>query len=145
MPSLIELAWIIPFAPFAGGIFVLLLLISFNRTMNRLSRPVSYLLATCVASSTALSFTLFEKHLSGQVLDWDLSMVSMDFRLSLYVDSIATITSAICGLVILTVVILSYYLLDRKEGYVRYLVLLGISSGSIFTFILSGNLFHSLF
>ena len=145
MSSLLDIAWLIPFAPFAGAFLIWALLINFNRTMNRLSKPVSCLLALCVALSTGLSFALFEKDLSGQLLDWDLNIASKQFHLALYVDKIASLTSAICGLIVLTTMLLSYFLMERKRGYVLYFVLLGIASGSISAFTLSGNFFHKLF
>ena len=145
MPSLLDIAWLIPFAPFAGAFLIWALLISFNRTMNRLSKPVSYLLALCVALSTGLSFALFEKDLSGQLLNWDLNIASKQFHIALYVDRIASLTAAICGLVVLTMMLFSYYLMERKKGYVLYFVLLGVASGSISAFTLSGDLFHKLF
>ncbi len=145
MSSLLDIAWLIPFSPFAGAFLIWALLISFNRTMNRLSKPVTYLLALCVVLSTGLSFALFEKDLSGQLLDWDLSLATKQFHLALYVDRIASLTAAICGLVVLTMMLFSYYLMERKKGYVLYFVLLGVASGSISAFTLSGDLFHKLF
>jgi len=145
MSSLLDVAWLIPFAPFAGAFLIWALLIIFNRTMNRLSKPVSFLLALCVAFSTGLSFALFQKDLSGQLLDWNLNIASKQFHLALYVDRMASLTAALCGLVVLTIMLFSYYLMERKKGYVLYYVLLGVASGSIFAFTLSGNLFHKLF
>ena len=67
MSNLLDLAWLIPTIPFAEAIFVLILLISFNRTMNRLTKPVALLGALSVGLSTLFSFVFFQKHLSGQV------------------------------------------------------------------------------
>ena len=58
MSVLSDLAWLIPVAPFCGSLFVAVLLISFNITMNRLRKPVSFFLAGLVA--TARVFTLGE-------------------------------------------------------------------------------------
>ncbi len=145
MSSLLDIAWLIPLAPFIGAFAIWLLLISFNRTMNRLSKPVSYFLITCVAVSTGLSFALFEKNLSGQLFDLDLNIASKTFHFGLYVDSLASITSTICSSIILVIMILSYYLLNRNKGYVLYFSCLGALCGSLLSFIFSGSLFHRLF
>ncbi len=140
MQLLLDIAWLIPFVPFAGALFVMLLLISFNRTMNRLSKPVSYFLMFCVGLSTVLSMILFENHLSGDILDWDLELLNSKFHFGLHIDSIASLVIAITGIAVLIIMIISYNLMDRKKGYVRYFMLLSLASGSIFSFLLSSNI-----
>ena len=49
------------------------------------------------------------------------------------------------GLFIMIIMVGSYYLMDRKKGYVRYFVFLGMLCSSLLTFVLSGEPFHSLF
>ena len=144
MPLLLKLSWIIPFAPFLGGFLVLILLISFNRTMNRLSKPVSYLLIVSVGVSTILSFLLYSNNLSGQVYNWEFTLSNAELHLGFYVDSVSTLTSTCFGLFILMIMITSLYLRERKKGYVAYFVFLGLACGAIFSFILSGELFHRL-
>jgi prolyl oligopeptidase PreP (S9A serine peptidase family) len=46
MPSAAELAWLIPVLPLVGAFITGLGLISFNRTVNRLRKPVALLLIT---------------------------------------------------------------------------------------------------
>ena len=145
MPSLLKIAWLIPFSPLFGAIFVLLLLISFNRTINRLTKPVSYFLITCVALSTIMSFILYQKHSSGNILDINLIILNLQLHWELYVDRLAAIASTAFGLIILTIMICSYFLMDRKKGYVSYFIALGLGYFSILSFILSGDLFHNFF
>ena len=143
MSSLLDFAWLIPFAPFGGALFILLLLISFNRTMNRLSKPVSYLLIACVALSAGLSFALFEEGLSGELFDWDLNIGNLKYHLGFYIDSFSSLTSTICCLGVLLIMLFSYYLSERKKGYVLYFVSLSFSCGALLSFLLSGSLFHA--
>ena len=78
----------------------------------------------------------------------EISVVAVDIGPGLYTGLRVGVTSAISiafGLIVLTVMVSSYFLLDRKKGYVRYFILLGFISGSVFTFILSGDLFHKYF
>ena len=145
MPSFLELAWIIPFSPLLGTFVLWLSLVSFNRTTNRLTKPVSYLLIICVGLSTLISFLLYSKHLSGQELGFDLIVFKLNLHFGLYLDNVSTLASAIFGLIALMIMIFSYKLMDRQKGYVSYFLLLGLLSVSIFSFILNGDLLHSVF
>ena len=49
MPSAEELAWLIPVLPLFGAVLTGLGLISFNRTINRLRKPVMLALVTTIA------------------------------------------------------------------------------------------------
>ena len=145
MPSFLELGYLIPLTPTIGAIFVWILLVSFNRTTNRLTKPISFLLIASVGISTVISFLFFHQELFGQILDLDLASINLSLHLRLSIDKVASIFSTAFGLIVLTVLVSSYFLLDRKKGYVRYFILLGFISGSVFTFILSGDLFHKYF
>ncbi len=144
MSIFLEIAWLVPFIPFLGAFLILLLLFCFNRTMNRLTKPVSFLLISCVGLSTLLSLILFQAHLEGNIIDWHLIVFGRPFDFGFYLDNISAIASLIAGLIILIVMISSYYWMDRKNGYVGYFAFLGLLSSAIFSFILSGDLFHRL-
>jgi len=145
MKSVLALGWLIPLAPILGAMIVLTLLISFNRTINRLTKPVSYLLIVCVGLSTVTSFLLFQQELFGQIIDLNLVFLTQKFHLALSIDKMASIISTGFGLLILIVMLSSYLLLDRRKGYVRYFIALAMISGSVFSFILSGEVFHRYF
>ena len=145
MSSIFKIAWLIPLFPLAVAFSLLILLISFNRTMNRLSKPVSYLLMISVALSTVISFIVFKQQLSGQITDWDLDILAIKIHLGLYIDDIAAKISTSLGVFALIIMASSFYLMDRKKGYVRYFISLSLSFGLVFLFVLSGDPFHSLF
>ena len=65
MPSASELAWLIPLLPLLGAAITGLGLISFNRTINRLRKPVALLLISCVGAAAVLSFAVLLEQLSG--------------------------------------------------------------------------------
>ena len=65
MPSPAELAWLIPVLPLAGACLVGLGLISFNRTVNRLRKPVAFLLISCVGAAAVLSYAVLAQQLAG--------------------------------------------------------------------------------
>ena len=145
MQSVLALGWLIPLAPISGALVLLALLISFNRTINRLTKPVSYLLILCVALSTATSYLLFQQKSFGQIIDLDFIILNFKLHLGFSIDEMASIASTGFGLLVLILMACSYFLLDRKKGYVRYFIALGLFSGSIFSFILSGEFFHKYF
>ena len=145
MKSVLALGWLIPLLPILGAMIVLTLLISFNRTINRLTKPVSYLLIVCVGLSTVTSFLLFQQELFGQIIDLNLVILTQKLHLELSIDKMASIISTGFGLLILIVMLSSYLLLDRRKGYVRYFIALAMISGSVFSFILSGEVFHRYF
>ena len=144
MSSIVKIAWLIPSLPFAIAIFLLILLLSFTRTMNRLTKPVSYILLITIFFSTTLSFLSFQKGLSGQILDWNLNVLAKEAHLSLYIDQISSEVSTIFGIVVLIVMGSSLIFMERRAGYVRYFISLGLISGLGFLFVLSGDPFHSL-
>ena len=65
MPLPSEHAWLIPVLPLAGACFVEFLLISFKLTMNRLSKPVLFLLVSCVGAAAVLSYALLAEQRAG--------------------------------------------------------------------------------
>ena len=140
MQSLLDFAWLIPFLPFVASILIAILLLSFNRTMNRLTKPVSFLLALSTAFSTLLSFLFFEKHISGPISIFNLDKYGFKF----YIDDPSSIAMTAVGIIIFGVIVISYFRSQRQKGYVLYIVSLGFLSAILFAFALSGDLFHSL-
>ena len=65
MTSAAEIAWLIPVLPLAGAALTGLGLISFNRTVNRLRKPVALLLITLVGAAAVLSYTVLAEQLAG--------------------------------------------------------------------------------
>jgi len=53
---------LIPFIPLVTSLFIFILLVSFNRTLNRLTKPVTALVALSLLSSALISsFDYFKK------------------------------------------------------------------------------------
>ena len=62
-----NLSILIPMLPMGMALFILTLLVSFNKTMNRLTKPVSFLVVFSLLSSALLSTYLFFKKIEGEV------------------------------------------------------------------------------
>ena len=111
--------------------------------MNRLTKPVSLLFIFGLIFSTLFSFVLFEKHISG-ILSTSLGLEFLKNDFKLYIDSSALLDAIVFGLTSLIAMLISYISLERRTGYVRYFISLGLLSGLAFIFVFSGSIFHDL-
>ena len=135
---LLNLAWLIPGIPIISSIFTTVLLLSFSKTMNRLTKPVSFFLIISLAASEIINFILFQKKISGNDL-------LFGRNLELAVDRPALIFAESIGLIFLLTMLFSVTKLKRRNGYVRYFILLGFFSGFLYCFSFSGSLFHNFY
>ena len=65
MPSAADSAWLIPVLPLLGALITGLGLISFNRTINRLKKPVALLLISCIGAAAVISYAVLFEQLGG--------------------------------------------------------------------------------
>ena len=134
---LLNLTWLIPGIPIISSVFITVLLLSFNTTMNRLTKPVSWVLIISLTLSEIINFILFKNDISGNE-----QLFARNFQL--VVDKPALLFSESTGLFFLLIMIFSVAKLQRRKGYVRYFFLLGLFSGFLSLFSFSGSLFHAL-
>ena len=135
---LLNLTWLIPGIPIIASIFITVLLLSFSKTMNRLTKPVSYFIIISLIFSEILDFILLKKNISGNEL-----LFGRNFEL--VVDRSAIIFTESVGLIFLLIMLFSVTKLQRRNGYVRYFAFLSFLSGFIYLFAFSGNLFHNFY
>ncbi len=138
MAMLLNLTWLIPALPLGSSVFIALLLLSFSKTMNRLTKPVSYLIMISLIFSEIINFILFKKNISGNDI-----LFRSNFEL--VVDRPALLVSELTGLIFLLIMLFSVAKLERRTGYVRYFISLGILSGLVYLFSFSGSLFHNFY
>ena len=135
---LLNLTWLIPGLPIIASIFIAVLLLSFSKTMNRLTKPVSYFIIISLTFSEVFDFILFKKNIVGN----DLILRS---NFELVVDRSALLFSELIGLIFLLIMLFSVAKLERRTGYVRYFISLGLLSGLVYLFSFSGSLFHNFY
>ena len=135
---LLNLAWLIPGIPLIAAFFIALLLLSFSKTMNRLTKPVSYFIIISLTFSEIFNFILFKKNIVGN----DLIFRS---NFELVIDRSALLFSESLGLIFLLIMLFSVAKLERRTGYVRYFISLGLLSGLVYLFSFSGSLFHNFY
>ena len=134
---LLNFTWLIPGLPIIASAFITVLLLSFSKTMNRLTKPVSYFIISSLIFSEIIDFILFKNNISGNGPFFGTS-------LELVVDRSAILFSESIGLILLLIMLFSVTQLERRNGYVRYFVFLGFFSGCLYFFFFSGTLFHNL-
>ena len=139
---LLNLAWFIPGLPIIASVFILILLVSFSKTMNRLTKPVSLTLIFSVILAEIIDFILFEGNTSGIIsLSEKFRFIGNGFKL--VIDSQALIVSFSLGLIFLLIMLVSFIKLKRRNGYVRYFISLGFLIGLVYVFTFSGTIFHN--
>ena len=135
---LLDLTWLIPGSPIFSSILIALLLLSFRKTMNRLTKPVSYFIIISLIFSEIINFILLEGDVSGNE---PIPLTSFE----LVVDRQALLFAESIGFIFLLIMLFSVSKLKRKIGYVRYFVSLGLLSGLTYLFSFSGILFHNIY
>tara|TARA_Y100001968_G_C18830728_1_gene468988 strand:- start:78 stop:530 length:453 start_codon:yes stop_codon:yes gene_type:complete len=135
---LLNLAWLIPGIPLIASIFIALLLLSFSKTMNRLTKPVSYFMIISLTLSEIINFIFLKKNVVGNDL-----IFGSDFELVL--DRPSLLFSESIGLIFLLIMLFSLAKLERRSGYVRYFISLGLFSGLVYLFSFTGSLFHNFY
>jgi len=115
---------LIPLIPLVTSLFILILLASFNRTLNRLTKPVTALVALSLLSSAFISsFDYFKKIEEELVLSEFLKLVNEKIIIFFL-------------LIMILIIGISFYKLPRKKGYVSLMISLGLISSSVILSIL---------
>ena len=135
---ILNFTWLIPGIPIIASSLITLLLLSFSKTMNRLTKPISYFIITSLVCSEVINFILFKKNISGNY-----SFFRSDFEL--FVDRPALLFAEYIGLIFLLIMFFSVVKLKRRSGYVSYFIFLGFLSGLVYLFSFSGSFFHDLY
>ena len=144
MPSAAELAWLIPVLPLAGACLVGLGLISFNRTINRLRKPVAWLLISCVGAAAVLSYAILAQQLAGAgptevLFNWA-SAGTFNLQMGFRVDALAAVMLALVTTIAVLVMVYSDGYMAHDKGYVRFFTYLALFSSSMLGLVISPNL-----
>ena len=91
---LLNFIWLIPGLPIIASFFIALLLLSFNKTMNRLTKPVSFIIIISLTCSEIINSILLKKNIIGNDL-----LFGGDFKL--VVDRPALIVAELIGFIFL--------------------------------------------
>ena len=136
MGNFLNTSILIPLIPLITSLFIFGLLASFNRTLNRLTKPVTALVALSLLSSAFISlFDYFKKIEEELVLSESLKFfeaTNLVIHLNLVNEKIIIFFS----LIMILIIGLSFYKLPRKKGFVALMISLGLISSSVIISIL---------
>ncbi len=144
MPSAAELAWLIPLLPLMGAVITGLGLISFNKTINRLRKPVAIGLLSCLGAAAFMSYAVLFEQLQGKppvehLFVWA-SAGTFVLPMGFVVDSLGAVMLALVTTIALLVMIYSHGYMAHDKGYVRFFTYLALFSSSMLGLIISPNL-----
>ena len=136
MGTLINSTILIPLIPFFTSLFIFVLLVSFNRTLNRLTKPVTALVALSLLSSAFISlFDYFKKIEEELVLSEFLKFLE-EKNLVIHLNLVNEKIIIFFSLIMILIIGISFYKLPRKKGYVSLMISLGLISSSVILSIL---------
>ena len=131
MENSINLSILIPLIPLSITLFILILLVSFNRTLNRLTKPVSFLFAFSLLGSAMISSYLYLKKIEGEVFLSNYLKLFENSNLVLHLNSLTEKITIFFTLIIAILIGILFYKLPRQKGYVSLLIGIGLISSSI--------------
>ena len=136
MGNFINSTTLIPLIPLVTSLFIFMLLVSFNRTLNRLTKPVTALVALSLLSSAFISaFDYFKKIEEELVLSEFLKFFE-NKNLVLHLNLVNEKIIIFFSLIMILIIGISFYKLPRKKGYISLIISLGIISSSVMLSIL---------
>jgi hypothetical protein len=125
-----------PLIPLVTSFFILILLASFNRTLNRLTKPVTALVALSLLSSAFISlFDYFKKIEEELVLSEFLKFLE-EKNLVIHLNLVNEKIIIFFSLIMILIIGISFYKLPRKKGYVSLMISIGLISSSVILSIL---------
>ena len=144
MPTAAEIAWLIPVLPLVGACLSGLGLLSFNRTVNRLRKPVALLLISCVGAAAVLSYAVLAEQLAGagpteMLFNWA-SAGNFNLPMGFRVDALGAVMLSLVTTIAVLVMIYSHGYMAHDKGYVRFFTYLALFSSSMLGLVISPNL-----
>ncbi len=113
------------------ALFILILLVSFNRTINRLTKPVSFLLVFSLLVSALISSYLYLKKIEGELFLSNYVKFFESKNLALHLNSLTEEIIIFFTVIMAIVIGVLYYKLPRQKGYVSLLIGISLISSSI--------------
>ncbi len=144
MQSAAENAWLIPALPLLGAVLSGLGLISFNKAINQLRKPIAITLLSCVGASAVLSYCVLIEQISNphtieHLFVWA-SAGEFILPMGYVVDPLGAVMLALVTTIALLVMVYSHGYMSHDKGYVRFFTYLALFSSSMLGLIISPNL-----
>ena len=121
----------------SAALFVLVLLASFNRTINRLTKPVSAFIGLSLLSSAFLSFYYYFNKIEGELILSNYLKIFEKTNLTIHLNTLSEKFLIVFSLIMTILIGLLFYKLPRRRGYVSLTITIGlISSLGMFSILL---------
>jgi len=127
---------LIPLIPLVTSFFILILLASFNRTLNRLTKPVTALVALSLLSSAFISLFDYFKKIEEELVLSEFLKFFEEKNLVIHLNLVNEKIIIFFSLIMIFIIGISFYKLPRKKGYVSLMISLGLISSSLILSIL---------
>ena len=131
MGNSLKILILIPLIPMGMALFILILFINFKRTVNRLTKPVSALIAISLLSSALISAFYYLKEIEGDLFLSSYLKIFENTNLILHLNFLSEKILLFFSLAMTIVIGLSVYKLPRREGYVSLMVSIGFISSLV--------------
>ena len=136
MGNFINSTTLIPLIPLVTSLFILILFVSFNRTLNRLTKPVTALVALSLLSSAFISSFDYFKKIEEEIVLSEFLKFFEEKNLVIHLNLVNEKIIIFFSLIMILIIGISFYKLPRKKGYVSLMVSLGLISSSVMLSIL---------
>ena len=136
MGNFINSTTLIPLIPLVTSLFILILLASFNRTLNRLTKPVTALVALSLLSSAFISLFDYFKKIEEELVLSEFLKFFEEKNLVIHLNLVNEKIIIFFSLIMILIIGISFYKLPRKKGYVSLMISLGLISSSVMLSIL---------
>ncbi len=136
MGNFINSTTLIPLIPLVTSFFILILLASFNRTLNRLTKPVTALVALSLLSSASISLFDYFKKIEEELVLSEFLKFFEEKNLVIHLNLVNEKIIIFFSLLMILIIGISFYKLPRKKGYVSLMISLGLISSSVILSIL---------
>jgi len=111
-------------------------LVSFNRTINRLTKPVTALVSLSLLSSAFISSFDYFKKIEEELVLSEFFKFFEEKNLVIHLNLDNEKILIFFSLIMLLIIAISFYKLPRKKGYVSLMISLGLISSSVMLSIL---------
>ena len=136
MGNFINISILIPLIPLATALFVFVLLASFNRTINRLTKPVTSLIGLSLLSSAFISSFYYFKKIEEELVLSKFLKYFEKTNLIIHLNLVNEKIIILFSLIMTGIIGLCFYKLPRRKGYVSLMVGFGLISSSVMISIL---------
>ena len=136
MGNFINSTTLIPLIPLVTSLFTFILLASFNRTLNRLTKPVTALVALSLLSSAFISLFDYFKKIEEELVLSEFLKIFEEKNLVIHLNLVNEKIIIFFSLIMILIIGISFYKLPRKKGYVTLIISLGLISSTVMLSIL---------